>query len=300
MPQIPVVAPLEALVQPVDGMLATSANFGTPVHDFAQSLIGESAGDPDTNQAHPIVARTHQNGMLSYTNYVGVPWNGGQQVNAASWFIHTQFTSAASYTVPFGYQLVVTNICTFSLNLYINQFVNVTTNTDTVNLWSGGYGSGSNSPQILTAAYMPFPLVIDQQWTVTFPYGYLASGYYVVRDAAVTPVCENINNIAAGQPTSKLYTVPDGSTLWLYGALLANPGAASGAPTDYGSVVAGNTPVIATIQDVLVFTPGAAETMSMGYQLGTANAMAGPIPISAGTVLSSFNTSPINFWGVLI
>ena len=271
---LPTIQALEPFVRPSDGQIATAANWFTPAYHLMQALLGATAGGVDANSGNPSVCRTHQGGMLPYTNALGVTTNPG-----ASPFTAYSSTTAVSILVPNGQQLVVTAIVADGTGAATGD-VNVNTVTQSVNLWNLTTANG--------AIALPFPLVCDQNWILTLPQNVCATGYYVLRDSLVTPMAAVLDNNAT-VANRKTYTVPTGVTLWIYGCAVA---------------VNGSVNVLEGLggTQVLAYGAGGASTQGQGWTNGGhLGGMGAPVPVSAGTVLQGSDaTNPVSIFGVLI
>lgn len=190
-------APLEQVQNLADGSIASNANFFKPVYDAFKGLLGAAAGNPDANNGAPIIPRSWETGLLSFTNAQGITSNPG--VSPGNVF---DDVAAHSVTVPVGQMLIVDQIAT---------------NASTVSQAPVTINDGTNVTQV--SALNPsaqlsqrFPFVLDQNWIFTTPAHSGWWGYYVLRDTAVTPVARQITN-------SSTYAVPNGKTLWVYGVV---------------------------------------------------------------------------------
>lgn len=257
-------APLESLAVLGDGTIASSANFFKPTSDFAKSLLGAGAGNPDANNGSPNIVRQFATGLLGFSNALGNTTYPG----AAPASVYDD-SAAHSVTVPAGQMLVVTQLAVgTSLATGDPVTVNDGTNTTTVcllaataNFWSGGFA----------------PFVLDQSYIFTTPRHAGFLGFYVLRDTAVTPF---YRALVAGGAT---YTVPAGKTAWLLGACITASAASA-------FLLAGGA------QNIAFFPAGVTSNVGAG----NGNGLSGPVPLAAGTILTSSSASPIAVWGVLI
>src|SRR5690348_4751482 len=120
---LPTIQALEPFAKPSDGQAATAANWFTPATHLMQALLGIASGGVDANNGNPSVARTHQGGMLPYTNAQGVAFNPG-----ANPFSAFDSGVTVSTLVPTGQQLVVTQLASFTGGTS-GVYVNVNTGT---------------------------------------------------------------------------------------------------------------------------------------------------------------------------
>lgn len=266
-------APLQPLTTPLDGTTASALNFGSPVVNALQGLLGNASGGVDANNGAPMIPRSHKDGLLSYTNATNAALFPGVSVFSA-W----SSTSAIGQTVPNGQMAVVPH---FYMGGVSGSKITVATGVGTYNLAFAYQGATLNYAYALPIA---FPLVLDQGWTLTVPTNASFSGYTVQRDAAVTPVVMAVTTLS-GTPPVGGYTVPAGKTLYIYGCI-------NTATSSVSKLLAGPSfPICIAASD------GASSSTLYG---GSGIVGPAPVVVAAGTVLQSDTASGVTFWGVLI